>query len=314
MQRVAVSGAFAALAYQAAAGVVAPAQDAELNFVDQKWADVTVGDAWPVKWSAGNGNKLSLTVKNATWEHKICEEEAAPGEYDWKVDVPHCGAKYTFEVQQDECETLESPEFEIKCKEGETEWNDGEWSDNGEEDASKIIVVYYEEDCSCTKSKATAAPTHGKPSWYDDELKCTVTSEGPVPTGWVDASSPVAPAHTWADAANASAAWGDNAAPATTGTDAAHTWADAPVAPATTGTDAAQTWADAPVAPATAATDAAQTWADAPVAPASAAPVAPAAVNPGKGGNGVADYTGAASQLTASFGALAAVFFAALAL
>ena len=72
MQRVIISGAIAALAYRAAAGVVARG-DSDISFVDQSWDDVCEGSVWPIKWSKGNGNNLSLKVKGGdSWEDTIC--------------------------------------------------------------------------------------------------------------------------------------------------------------------------------------------------------------------------------------------------
>lgn len=242
------------------------------------------------------------------------EGEACPGQLDWTVTVPECDKEYTIELQQERCESLESPKFTVACAADES------WEDSGDdasktwEDSGSVTVVYYDEDCTCTKSKTTAAPTHTNPVWYDDDLSCSVTVESAAATGWADAPADAsktwgdAPAPTgtgqWADATDAghswsdasvdasSAGWADNSAAPVAD---AHTWADNSVAPASaTGSG----WADA--APASTAA-AGSSWADSPVAPLESKPA-------------VADYKGAATQLGASFGALAAVFLAALAL
>ena len=71
MQRVVISGAFAALAYRAAAGVVARGDD--ISFVDASWDDFCDGEVVPLKWTKGNGKNLSVKVKGDNdWEDTIC--------------------------------------------------------------------------------------------------------------------------------------------------------------------------------------------------------------------------------------------------
>lgn len=71
MQRVIISGAFAALAYRAAAGVVTRGDD-DLSFVDQSWDEVCEGSDWTIKWSKGNGKTTSVKVKGAdNWSASI---------------------------------------------------------------------------------------------------------------------------------------------------------------------------------------------------------------------------------------------------
>ena len=254
------------------------------------------------------------------------------------MTVPKCDKEYTVELAQDECESLESPKFYVACAADE-EWSDSADSSKTWSDSGSVTVVYYDEDCTCTKSKATPAPTHNNPVWYDDDLKCSVTVEAPKPTGWDDSKG------NWADAAKPAkpANWDDSKgnwadAPKPAGwDDAKGNWKDAPVADAKTWADAsapaaAKSWADAPAA------SSAKAWGDAPVAdaktwadvttPAAATgsgwadnKVAPASATPKVGQNwadaskpAVAEYKGAATQLAGSFGALAAVFLAALAL
>jgi hypothetical protein len=71
MQRVIISGAFAALAYSATAAVVA--RDAgDISFVDQTWDDVCEGSDWTIKWSKGNGATTSVTIKGDNdWSQSI---------------------------------------------------------------------------------------------------------------------------------------------------------------------------------------------------------------------------------------------------
>ena len=45
------------------------AQTAE--FVNMTFGPVTVGSLWPITWSEGNGQAVSLTLFNATWNYTV---------------------------------------------------------------------------------------------------------------------------------------------------------------------------------------------------------------------------------------------------
>ena len=79
-QRIVLSGALAALASQAMAGVVASASasssasaSASIDFVDCDWDNVAQGSKISIKWSQGNGNKVTVKVQaEDDWSESIC--------------------------------------------------------------------------------------------------------------------------------------------------------------------------------------------------------------------------------------------------
>lgn len=73
MQRVVISGAFAALAYRAAAGVVARGDDMISFDHEGSWDDQCEESVVPLKWSNGNGKKVTVKVKgDNNYEEVIC--------------------------------------------------------------------------------------------------------------------------------------------------------------------------------------------------------------------------------------------------
>lgn len=46
------------------------------DFVNTTWDPVTVGSLWPVHWSEGNGEPVTLYLGNATWTYTIVGEFA----------------------------------------------------------------------------------------------------------------------------------------------------------------------------------------------------------------------------------------------
>jgi hypothetical protein len=80
MQRVLVSGAIAALAARAAAGVVARGEGEDLAFVDQTWDEVCEGSVWDIKWSTGNGKTTSITLKGDNDYSKVIGCEYSPNQ------------------------------------------------------------------------------------------------------------------------------------------------------------------------------------------------------------------------------------------
>jgi hypothetical protein len=161
-----------------------------------------------------------------------------------------------------------------------------ESGNNGWGEQPSITVVYHDLECDCEKTKPTVAPTHGMPAWWDDELKCSVTSTDVASTSGHGWGKPTAPAET------SSNGWGKPVAPAETSSNG---WGK-PVAPAETSSNG---WGK-PVAPAET-SSAGGDWNK---------PVAPAAATTGP----VKAYTGAATKLGGSALALVAVFAGALAL
>jgi hypothetical protein len=232
-------------------------------------------------------------IKLSSRSDSSVAEQGCPGELEWTVEVPECDKEYTISMQQEECESLESPKFTVACAGEDWEDNSATTTSSAEWEDASVTVVYVDEECSCTKTKATAAPTPGKNEWYDADISCTVSVQTPA-SGWGDASVPAAK-QTWADA-DSSSSWADVAA--STGAK----WADASASPASSWADVAPTASSAGWADNSASTPAAgSTWADSPVAPLESKPP-------------VAEYKGAAAKLTGSASALIAVFLAALAL
>lgn len=71
MQRVVISGAFAALAYSASAAVAARGAE-DIKFLDQSWEELCEGSDWTIKWSAGNGKNTKVTIKgDDNWSQTI---------------------------------------------------------------------------------------------------------------------------------------------------------------------------------------------------------------------------------------------------
>lgn len=73
MQRVVISGAFAALAHRAAAGVAARGNDMISFEQGSTWDDQCEESVVPLKWSGGNGKKVTAKLKgDNNYEEVIC--------------------------------------------------------------------------------------------------------------------------------------------------------------------------------------------------------------------------------------------------
>jgi hypothetical protein len=122
---------FAAAMAALASGVMAQQAD----FVNMTWAPVTVGSLWPVSWSVGNGQPVSLLLTNETWTYIIfgkkhsfqtlqlvCvaksvaeNKNATLGTYDWTVTAPEgfVEGNYALTLVQENVGLEVSPVFAI---------------------------------------------------------------------------------------------------------------------------------------------------------------------------------------------------------
>jgi hypothetical protein len=62
---------YRSLVAAAVAAFIGRAAAQTAQFANMTWGPVTVGSLWPIHWTEGTGQPVTLSLSNATWSYNI---------------------------------------------------------------------------------------------------------------------------------------------------------------------------------------------------------------------------------------------------
>ncbi|KIX07032.1 uncharacterized protein Z518_05009 [Rhinocladiella mackenziei CBS 650.93] len=182
------------------------------SFDGMTWDFVTVGQVWPIHWTAGNGTPVSLFLGNTTANSSIfTNRPATSGEFDWTVTLPDgfVPGKYGLALQQSGATDYSSLFSVLLASVSSTTMMTTSSSTPTSRTtlmttpmtipmsnatlisasvAATVTVTYWEDKCGCTKTTTVCAATATnlpgtQYTWWDETCGCTKTAMAPASTG-----------------------------------------------------------------------------------------------------------------------------------
>ncbi|KAJ4502060.1 hypothetical protein HRR83_009240 [Exophiala dermatitidis] len=185
------------------------------SFDGMTWGPVTVGQVWPIHWTVGTGDPVSLVFGNTTSNSAVfTAQPASPSTYNWTVTLPDGFVPGNYGLVLVQGTGMDySPLFSVSAASAGSSTTSTLTSAADSTSTSMtttmmttpmatanatlisasadptVTVTYWDQECGCTKTSAVpaAATATGNASgtqytWWDETCGCTKTAMAPAPT------------------------------------------------------------------------------------------------------------------------------------